>query len=57
VTLCFDRPNVLMDHFPLVLVPVYLVPLWILLHIALLTKLRREAASFSRRPEAAASSV
>jgi hypothetical protein len=40
----FDQPNELISMFPLVLVPAFLVPLWILLHIASLTKLRRAAA-------------
>lgn len=40
----FDRPNELISAFPLVLVPAFLVPLWILLHIASLTKLRRTEA-------------
>lgn len=35
----FDNPNTLISAFPLVLVPVYLVPLSILLHIASLKKL------------------
>jgi hypothetical protein len=37
----FEHPNELISMFPLVLVPAFLVPLWILLHIASLTKLRR----------------
>jgi hypothetical protein len=41
----FDQPNVLIAMYPLVLVPVFLVPLWILLHIASLAKLRRRAAT------------
>ena len=40
----FDNPNELPTVFPLVLVPVYLVPLSILLHLASLTKLRRTAS-------------
>lgn len=40
----FDHPNELISMFPLVLVPAFLVPLWILLHIASLTKLRRGVA-------------
>jgi hypothetical protein len=39
-----DAPNELITAFPLVLVPTFLVPISILLHIASLTKLRREAA-------------
>lgn len=40
----FDNPNTLIAAFPLVLIPVYLVPLWTILHIASLVKLRRTAA-------------
>jgi hypothetical protein len=40
----FDNPNTLIDTFPLVLIPVYLVPLWTILHIVSLAKLRRAAA-------------
>lgn len=43
--LALDRPNVLISMFPLVLIPTYLVPISILLHIASLDKLmRRESA-------------
>ncbi len=35
----YTPPNELISVFPLVLIPVYLVPLWILLHLASLTKL------------------
>jgi hypothetical protein len=41
----FDNPNELISAFPLVLVPVFLVPLSVLLHIASLAKLRREATT------------
>ncbi len=37
----FDNPNTLIAAFPLVLIPVYLVPLWTILHIVSLTKLHR----------------
>jgi len=37
----FDRPSVLIGVFPLVLIPVYMVPLSILLHFASLHRLRR----------------
>jgi hypothetical protein len=37
-----DTPNSLISSFPLVLIPAFLVPLSILLHIASLTKLRAE---------------
>jgi hypothetical protein len=36
----FDAPNELISAFPLVMVPVFLVPLSILLHLASLKKLR-----------------
>jgi hypothetical protein len=39
----FDLPNELMSAFPLVLIPIYVVPLSVLLHLASLTKLRRTA--------------
>lgn len=38
----FDRPSTLIGMFPLVLIPVYLVPLSILLHFASLHRLRQE---------------
>jgi hypothetical protein len=37
----FDRPNTLIGAFPLVLIPVFIVPLSILLHFASLYKLRQ----------------
>jgi hypothetical protein len=37
----FDRPNVLIAMFPLALIPVYMVPLSILLHFASLHELRK----------------
>jgi hypothetical protein len=36
----FDLPSELVSQFPLVLVPVFLVPVSVLLHLASLTKLR-----------------
>lgn len=39
----FDLPNELVGAFPLILIPTYLVPLSVLLHLASLTKLRRTA--------------
>jgi hypothetical protein len=42
----FDLPNELVTRFPLVLVPVFGVPVCILLHFASLMKLRRASASF-----------
>jgi hypothetical protein len=39
--LALDRPNELISAFPLVLIPVFLVPLSVLLHLASLQKLRR----------------
>jgi hypothetical protein len=43
----YEPPNELISAFPLVLIPVYLVPLSILLHLASLKKLRRETAHTS----------
>lgn len=37
----FDRPNELITAFPLVLIPTYLVPVSVLLHLVSLAKLRR----------------
>ena len=45
----FDLPNELISQFPLVLIPVFLVPLSVLLHLASLTKLRRDALRNDRR--------
>jgi hypothetical protein len=42
--LALDRPNELISAFPLVLVPTFLVPLSVLLHLASLTKLGRDDA-------------
>ncbi len=39
--LAFDRPNTLIGAFPLVIIPVFLVPLSILFHLASLYKLRQ----------------
>lgn len=39
--LAFDRPNTLITAFPLVLIPVFLVPLSVLLHLGSLQKLRQ----------------
>lgn len=52
----FDQPNELITMFPLALVPAFLVPLWILLHIASLTKLRRGAAIDKKPPHGVAMS-
>jgi hypothetical protein len=49
----FDHPNELISMFPLVLVPAFLVPLWILLHIASLAKLRR-GVSIDEKPHGVA---
>jgi hypothetical protein len=49
----FDNPNALIDIYPLVLIPVFLVPLWTILHIVSLTKLRRAAAQGQRQSNAA----
>lgn len=43
--LAFDRPNTLIGAFPLVIIPVFLVPLSILLHLASLYKLRQTHAA------------
>ena len=43
--LAFDNPNILITAFPLVMIPVFLVPLAILLHVASLTKLGRTQPS------------
>ena len=45
----FDLPNELVTEFPLVLIPVFLVPLSVLLHIASLAKLRRDALRGNNR--------
>jgi len=50
----FDNPNTLIAALPLVLIPVYLVPLWSILHIASLVKLRRTAAQTVRASGSAA---
>jgi hypothetical protein len=42
--LSLDKPNELVTAFPLVMIPVYLVPLAILLHLASLKKLRQATA-------------
>ena len=42
--LAFDQPNNLVGLFPLVMIPIYGVPLSIVFHIASLTKLARERA-------------
>jgi hypothetical protein len=39
----FDAPNELVSAFPLVMVPVFAVPLAVILHVASLIKLRRDA--------------
>jgi hypothetical protein len=49
----FDLPNELISRFPLVLVPVFLVPVSALLHLASLTKLRRGALRDNHRREIA----
>ena len=47
----FDRPNVMITAFPLVVIPVFLVPIAVLLHLASLHKLRL-AGGAVRRVEA-----
>jgi hypothetical protein len=49
----FDLPNELASQFPLVLIPVFLVPVSVLLHLASLTKLRRGALRDNHRGEIA----
>jgi len=51
----FDNPNTLIAAFPLVLIPVYLVPLWTILHIASLAKVRRSAQAVPQSSSVAAS--
>ena len=47
----FDRPSELIGMFPLVLIPVFAVPLSILLHIASLQRLKQDqVASYNPRP-------
>ena len=43
-TMAFDRPNLLIVSYPLVMVPAFLVPLSIILHVISLWKLRRTQA-------------
>jgi hypothetical protein len=45
----FDAPNQLISAFPLAMIPVFLVPLSILLHLASLHKLRQTRAGWQRR--------
>lgn len=49
----FDRPNIIISEFPLILIPTFLVPLSILLHVTVWIKLAREkeapgASSYAR---------
>ena len=53
----FDLPNELVSRFPLVLIPVFLVPVSVLLHLASLTKLRRDALRDNNRREIARAPV
>jgi hypothetical protein len=50
----YEPPNELINVFPLVLIPVYLVPLSVLLHLASLAKLHRELAHRSSLAPASA---
>ncbi len=45
----FDLPNELISAFPLVLIPTFLVPLSVLLHLASLTKLHRTVRRMASR--------
>jgi hypothetical protein len=49
----FDLPSELITRFPLVLIPVFPVPLSVLLHLASLAKLRRDALRDSNHRETA----
>lgn len=53
----FEHPNELITLFPLVLIPTFLVPLSILLHIASLAKLRRGAKPAEKRQHVAVASA
>jgi hypothetical protein len=55
--LALDAPNVLIDRFPLVLIPVFLVPLSIVLHLASLRKLSGMAVQGGRPSSSPAASV
>jgi hypothetical protein len=57
VLFSYEPPNELISVFPLVLIPVYLVPLSILLHLASLKKLHRETAHTSATASARTSSA
>lgn len=48
--LSLDKPNELVTAFPLVMIPVYLVPIAILLHVASLKKLRQAATTQAVSP-------
>jgi hypothetical protein len=48
-----EAPNALIGSFPLVMVPIYAVPLSIVLHLASLTKLRRDQRTAAPRVEEA----
>lgn len=50
----YEPPNELISVFPLVLIPVYLVPLWVLLHLASLAKLHGRLARKSNIATASA---
>jgi hypothetical protein len=47
----FELPSELVTQFPLVLVPVFLVPVSVLLHLASIVKLRRDAMPDAPRRE------
>ncbi|MEX2167537.1 MAG: hypothetical protein WD852_11075 [Methyloceanibacter sp.] len=52
-----EPPNELVMLFPLVLIPIYLVPLSVLLHLTSLTKLRRTNAQLQRQREPITASI
>lgn len=43
--LALDAPNEIIGAFPLAMIPVFLVPLWVLLHLASLQKLRQTTSA------------
>lgn len=53
----FDHPNTLISSYPLVMIPVFLVPLSLMLHILSLWKLRSERALITTLPHTPAAGV
>ena len=56
VYLAFGAPNELISAFPLAMIPVFLVPLSILLHLASLKKLQQTRTAGQQLPDALLSS-